>query len=274
MIGHNAAFLVGTAILLALAMGAIGAPWLAPLPPNQMNYAERLQGPSLRHPFGTDFFGRDTLARTIYGSRIALQVGALSVTFAALPGLLLGLIAGYKRGWPDVVIMHLMDGIFAFPALLLAICVITALGPGHHQATLSIGVIFLPAFTRLVRGQALAIGHTDYVQAAIALGASDAGIIWRHLLPNILGPVIVQTTVSFANAILIEAGLSFLGLGTQPPTPSWGAMLQDARRFMDVQPWAAIMPGLAIALAVLGFNLAGDGLRDLLDPRFRPRLLR
>lgn len=258
-------------ILSLLLACAIFAPCLTAFPPDQMNYQNRMQLPSRFHLFGTDYFGRDIFARTIYGSRIAFLVGVLSVSFGAIPGLLLGLLAGYKQGWIELVIMRLMDGFLAFPALLLAIAMITVLGPGHVQATLSIGIILLPAFTRLVRGQVLAIRAEEYVQAAIALGASDRGIILRHILPNVMGPMIVQTTVSFANAILIEAGLSFLGLGTQPPIPSWGAMLQEAKNFMDLQPWAAILPGLAIALAVMGFNLFGDGLRDWLDPRFRYR---
>jgi len=274
MIHHNKAMIAGLVILLLLACCALFAPYLSPAPPDQMNYQKRMQLPSWIHPFGTDFFGRDTLSRTIYGSRIALLVGSLSVSLAGVPGLVLGLIAGYRRGWVDIVIMHIMDSILSFPGLLLAIAVITALGPGHFQVTISISIIFVPAFTRIVRGQVLVVREEDYVQAAIALGASDATIIWRHILPNVMGPLIVQTTVSFANAILIEAGLSFLGLGTQPPIPSWGAMLQEARTFMDLQPWAAILPGLAIALSVLGFNLSGDGLRDILDPRFRPRMMR
>ena len=274
MIHHNKALLIGISILSLLICCALFAPYISPAPPDQMNYQARMQLPSRTHPFGTDFFGRDTLSRTIYGSRIALLVGSLSVSFAIVPGLALGLFAGYERGWIDVIIMHIMDGILSFPGLLLAIAVITALGPGHVQATISISIIFIPAFTRIVRGQVLIVREEDYVQAAIALGASDTTIIWRHILPNAMGPLIVQTTVSFANAILIEAGLSFLGLGTQPPIPSWGTMLQESRTFMDLQPWAAILPGLAIAMSVLGFNLAGDGLRDLLDPRFRPRMMR
>ncbi len=274
MIFHNKVIILGLLILLLITSCAVFAPYISPVSPDQMSYQNRMQLPSWRHPFGTDFFGRDILSRTIYGSRIALLVGTLSVSFAIVPGLVLGLIAGYKRGWIDVVIMHIMDSILSFPGLLLAIAVITALGPGHFQATISIAIIFVPAFARIVRGQVLAIREEEYVQAAAALGASDLVIIWRHILPNAMGPVIVQTTVSFANAILIEAGLSFLGLGTQPPIPSWGSMLQEARTFMDLQPWAAIMPGLAIALSVLGFNLSGDGLRDLLDPRFRPRMMR
>lgn len=274
MIFHNKAMLIGLIILLLLGVCAIFAPWLSTAPPDLMNYQDRIQLPSRAHPFGTDLFGRDIFSRTLYGSRIALFVGFLSVTFAALPGLVLGLLAGYKQGRIDVVIMRLTDALLAFPALLLAIVIISVLGPGHRQATMSIGIIFLPAFTRLVRGQVLAIRQEEYVEAAVALGASDAGILWRHVLPNVMGPLIVQTTVSFANAILIEAGLSFLGLGTQPPLPSWGAMLQSAKDFMDLQPWAAILPGMAIALAVMGFNLFGDGLRDWLDPRFRPKLIK
>ncbi len=248
---------------------AIFAPCLTAFPPDQMNYQNRIELPSRLHLFGTDYFGRDIFARTIYGSRIAFLVGVLSVSFGAIPGLLLGLY-GYKQGWIEMVIMRLMDGFLAFPALLLAIAMITVLGPGHVQATLSIGIILLPAFTRLVRGQVLAIRAEEYVQAAIAPGASDRGIILRHILPNVMGPMIVQTTVSFANAILIEAGLSFLG-PAPAADPQLGAMLQEAKNFMDLQPWAAILPGLAIALAVMGFNLFGDGLRDWLDPRFRHR---
>jgi len=265
---------VGTVILFLLLLCAVLAPYLAPLPPDQMNYHARIQPPSPAHPFGTDFFGRDVLSRAIYGSRIALLVGTLSVALSIAPGLVLGLIAGYKRGWIEVVIMHIMDGILSLPGLLLAITVITALGPGHIQATISISIIFVPAFARIVRGQVLTIREETYIQAAFALGASEARIIVQHILPNLMGPLIVQTTVSFANAILIEGGLSFLGLGTQPPLPSWGVMLQEARAFMDLQPWAAILPGAAIALAVLGFNLAGDSLRDFLDPRYRPRMMR
>ncbi len=271
---HNKAFVVGF-ILLALLLGcAAFAPYISLFPPDQMNYQARMQLPSRTHPFGTDFFGRDIFSRTVYSSRIAVQVGFLSVTLAMAPGLFLGLIAGYKQNWIDHVIMHLMDGLLAFPALLLAIAMITVLGPGHLQATISISIIFLPSFTRLIRGQVLTVRSEEYVQAAIALGASDSAIITRHILPNIMGALIVQTTVSFANAILIEAGLSFLGLGTQPPLPSWGSMLQEAKNFMDIQPWAAILPGVAIALTVMGFNLFGDGLRDWLDPRFRPRLIK
>ena len=274
MLHHNKTIIMGASILFLLTCCAVLAPYIAPSPPDEMDYQARMQLPSRNHPFGTDFFGRDILARTVYGSRIALLVGTLSVSLAVIPGVGLGLLAGYKRGWLDVVIMHTMDSLLSFPTLLLAITIITVLGPGHIQVTISIAIIFVPAFTRLVRGQTLIVREEEYVQAAHALGASDFGIICRHILPNILGPVIVQITVSFANAILIEAGLSFLGLGTQPPLPSWGMMLQEARSFMTQQPWAAIMPGIAIALSVLGFNLTGDGLRDWLDPRFRPRMMR
>lgn len=274
MILKNKALLAGVTILCLLGVAAVFASYLAPYSPDLMNYGERIQGPSMRHPFGTDFFGRDIFSRTLYGTRIAFLVGFLSVSFAAIPGLFLGLLAGYKQSWIDLLIMHIMDGLLSFPALLLAIAVIAVLGPGHIQATISIGIIFLPAFTRLIRGQVLALRQEEYVQAAVALGASDWRIILKHILPNVMGPLIVQTTVSFANAILLEAGLSFLGLGTQPPLPSWGAMLQEAKSFMELQPWAAILPGLAIAFSVMGFNLFGDGLRDWLDPRFRPRLIK
>ena len=271
---HNKALLAGFILLVLLLCCAAFAPYISLFPPDLMDYQARMQLPSKIHPFGTDFFGRDIFSRTVYSSRIAVQVGFLSVALAMIPGLFLGLISGYKQNWIDRVIMHLMDGLLSFPALLLAIAMITVLGPGHLQATVSISIIFLPSFTRLIRGQVLAIRSEEYVQAAIALGASDSAIIRRHILPNIMGALIVQTTVSFANAILLEAGLSFLGLGTQPPLPSWGVMLQEAKNFMDIQPWAAILPGVAIALTVMGFNLFGDGLRDWLDPRFRPRLIK
>ncbi|PIE35813.1 peptide ABC transporter permease [candidate division KSB3 bacterium] len=271
---HNKALFAGFLILLLLLCCAVFAPFLSLFPPDQMNYQDRMKLPSITHPFGTDFFGRDIFSRTIYSSRIALQVGFFSVILATIPGLFLGVLAGYKQNWLDHVIMRLMDGLLSFPALLLAIAMITVLGPGHLQATVSISIIFLPSFTRLIRAQVLAIRGEDYIEAAVALGASDHAIIWRHILPNIMGALIVQTTVSFANAILIEAGLSFLGLGTQPPLPSWGIMLQEAKDFMDIQPWAAILPGGAIALTVMGFNLFGDGLRDRLDPRFRPKSIK
>ena len=274
MMLRNKALLAGSTILCLLGLSAIFAPFIVPFSPDLMNYGERMQGPSVQHFFGTDFFGRDIFSRTVYGTRIAFLVGVLSVSFAVVPGLFLGLLAGYKQNWLSLLILHVMDGLLAFPALLLAIAVISVLGPGHIQATISIGIILLPAFTRLIRGQVLAIQQEEYVQAATVLGASDWRIIFKHILPNVIGPLIVQTTISFANAILIEAGLSFLGLGTQPPLPSWGAMLQESKSFMELQPWAAILPGLAIAFSVMGFNLFGDGLRDWLDPRFRPRLIK
>ncbi len=268
---RNHALCAGAIILALLACCVMFAPQIAPFHYDAMNYGERMQLPSRAHLCGTDFFGRDIFSRTLYGSRIICAVGLLSVTFAAIPGLCLGLLAGYRRGWADLLIMRVMDGVLAFPSLLLALAIITVSGPGHLQATLSIGVIMLPSFTRLIRGQTLAVRHEEFVQAAVALGASDWRILHKHILPNIMGTLIVQTTISFANAILIEAGLSFLGLGTQPPLPSWGAMLQEAKNFMAQQPYAAIVPGLAIALTVMGCNLFGDGLRDALDPRFRPR---
>jgi peptide/nickel transport system permease protein len=266
---HNIPMLLGLVILAALIGCATFAPYITSVSPEDMNYGARMQRPSAEYRFGTDYFGRDIFSRTVYGSRIALLVGFLSVFMAIGPGVLLGLLAGYRQGWLDRFIMHVMDGLLSFPALLLALAIITALGPGHLQATISIAIIFVPGFTRLVRGQVLAVREEEYIQAATALGAKDSRIILLHILPNIAGPIIVQTTVSFANAILIEAGLSFLGLGTQPPLPSWGIMLQEARTFMEIQPWAAIVPGAAIALSVMGFNLFGDGLRDWLDPRFR-----
>jgi len=209
------------------------------------------------------------LARILYGGRVAIIVGAVAVAIGAGVGVSVGLLSGYRAGRLDALLMRVIDGLMAFPALLLAILVVAALGPGHIQAMAAIGVVLIPVFARLARAQTLAARGQDFVTAARAAGATDTTIVLRHILPNVAGPLVVQATVAFSGAVLAEASLSYLGLGTQPPTPSWGGMLQEARDVLFVGPWMAIWPGVAIAAAVLGWNLLGDGLRDLLDPRLR-----
>ena len=220
---------------------------------------------------GTDELGRDTFSRIVYGSRVSLQVGIVSVFIALLIGGFLGLISGYFGRWIDTWTMRLVDIMFAFPGIVLAIVIAGLLGPSRRNAMIAIGVIYAPAFARVVRGAVLSIKGEAYMEAAQVLGASNWRLVRQHVLPNIMAPLIVLTTVYLSSAILSEAALSFLGLGTQPPEPTWGGMLNIARTYMEISPWMAIFPGLAIAILVLGFNFLGDGLRDILDPRLRER---
>jgi peptide/nickel transport system permease protein len=233
--------------------------------------ASALKAPSWTHPFGTDRFGRDVLSRTIYGSRIALVVAASSVAIALLVGGTLGLTGGYVGGGVDLAIGRVMDVLFSFPTLVLAIAVAAMLGPGLDNAVLAIAVVYAPFFGRVARGPVIVEREKDHVLAARGLGAGPFRIVFRHILPNVSAPLIVQASVSLAFAILIEASLSYLGLGTQPPAPSWGTMLNEGRTYLETAPWMSVFPGLAIMLAVLGFNLLGDGLRELLDPQLRGR---
>ncbi|MGQ0568487.1 MAG: ABC transporter permease [Armatimonadota bacterium] len=266
---YNLPLLVGgTLVCLIVALSAL-APVLAPYDPTAIDPAGRLAPPGPAHPLGTDRLGRDVLSRILYGGRVAVIVGAVAVIIGAGAGVTLGLVSGYQAGRVDAILMRAIDGLMAFPALLLAIMVVAALGPGHLQTMTAIGVVLIPVFARLARAQTLAARGQEYVVAARALGARDMPILLAHILPNIGGPLLIQTTVAFSGAVLAEASLSYLGLGTQPPTPSWGGMLQEARDVLFVGPWMAIWPGVAIAAAVLGWNLLGDGLRDLLDPRLR-----
>jgi peptide/nickel transport system permease protein len=256
--------LVATVVLLS-ALAAV----LAPYDPTTLDPAGRLAPPGGAHRLGTDRLGRDVLSRVLYGGRVALAVGAVAVVIGGGAGVPIGLTAGYKAGRFDAIVMRLMDGLMAFPALLLAIMVIAALGPGHVQAMLAIGVVLIPVFARLARALTLAVRNQEFVLAARALGVRESAIVRRHVLPNVVGPLLIQMTVAFSGAVLAEASLSYLGLGTQPPTPSWGGMLQEARDVLFVARWMAIWPGLAIVSAVLGLNLLGDGIRDLLDPRLQ-----
>ncbi len=227
----------------------------------------RLQAPSWAHPMGTDDLGRDTLARVIHGAQVSLYVGAIAVGISLCAGLVIGLISAYYRGIVDLVLMRLVDIVFAFPLLVLAILIVGLLGPSRRNAMIAIGIVYAPAFARVIRGAALEVLGFPFIESARSLGANDVRIITRHVLPNIVAPLIVLTTVYFSQAILGEAFLSFLGLGTQPPEAAWGNMLSTARNFVESSVWMSVFPGLAIMFAVLGFNFLGDGLRDVLDPR-------
>jgi peptide/nickel transport system permease protein len=231
--------------------------------------ARRLSAPSAAHPLGTDELGRDELSRIIHGAQVSLQVGLVSVVIALVVGTATGVAAGFYGGAVDAVSMRTIDIMFAFPGLVLAIVIAGLLGPSRTNAMIAIGIVYAPAFARVVRGSTLGVLGLPYVEAARSLGVSDGRIVRRHLLPNIMAPLIVLTTVYLSTAILTEAALSFLGLGTQPPEPSWGGMLNAARSYMERAPWLAIAPGLAIMIVVLGFNFLGDGLRDVLDPQLR-----
>jgi peptide/nickel transport system permease protein len=260
---------MGGSVVILVVIAAIFAPLIAPYDPVKQDIMSLLQGPSSSHWLGTDEIGRDTLSRVIYGSRVSLMVGVIAVTISLFVGATLGLIAGYGRGLIDTVIMQLMDGLLAFPALVLALAITAMLGPSLNNAMIAIGVTGIPAFARLVRGQVLSLRDLEYVQAARSIGASHQRIVMKHILPNTMAPIIVQTSIAIPAAILAEAGLSFLGLGIQPPTPSWGAMLNTARGYIQMTPCLAIVPGAAIFITVLAFNFLGDAVRDTLDPRLR-----
>ena len=257
----------GGVLLLGFLLLAIAAPLAAPEDPFAQNLYERLQPPSLANPFGTDDFGRDVLSRVIYGARISLRVGVTAVLIALVLGVPIGLVSGYWGGALDQVLMRAMDLMLAFPSILLAIAIVAILGPGLENAMLAVGVVAVPQYARLVRASALSVRGQDYVQAMRALGAGDFHILFFSVLPNCLTPLIVQSTLGLATAILDAAGLSFLGLGAQPPLPEWGAMLTGGRELVLRAPWILTFPGVAIFLTVLAFNLLGDGLRDALDPR-------
>ncbi len=260
-------FIAALLLLTILGAAAVSAPWIAPHDPLAQHLDERFQPPSLKYPLGTDNFGRDVLSRIIHGSRSALLVGLVSVSISVAIGLIVGLAAGLAASWVDNLLMLLMDSLLSFPTILLAITVVSFMGYGLLQVMLAIGVIYSPVFARLVRAEALALRTEGYVEAARALGTPALKIVLRHIVPNLLGRVIVQGSITFALSVVIEASLSFLGLGTQPPTPSWGLMLKDARNYLLEAPWMALYPGLALALTVLGFNIVGDSLSERLDPR-------
>ncbi|MGH7123617.1 MAG: ABC transporter permease [Stellaceae bacterium] len=260
--------LAGAAVIL-LAMLAAFAPLIAPHNPLAQDVLARMKGPGADHWLGTDQFGRDILSRILFGMRASLAVSASAVLSALLVGGSLGLIAAYHRGWTDRIVMRFMDVIFAFPIMLLAIGVIAMLGPGSRSTIASIAVVYTPIFARLLRGPAMVISTSDYVMSARAIGASHSRIIFTHILPNLASVVVVQTSLLLSSAILVEASLSFLSLGTQPPAPSLGMMLSEGRNVLLLSPWAAIFSGMAILVVAFALNLFGDALRDTLDPRLR-----
>ncbi|MDK2823661.1 MAG: peptide/nickel transport system permease protein [Clostridia bacterium] len=266
----NKLAMVGMVIVIINVILAIFAPLITPYDPNEMHLEASLLPPgSQGHPLGTDEFGRDLLTRILYGSRVSLIVGVVSIGIGGTIGTLLGLIAGFYGGKIDSFIMRVMDGLFAFPYVLLAIALMTALGAGLHNIIIAVSIINVPGFARIVRGETLVVKEQDYVEAARALGAKNKRLLFWHILPNCMAPLIVYATMGIAGAILSEAALSFLGLGIKPPDPSWGSILKAGQEFLGVAPHISTFSGLAILFTVLGFNLFGDGLRDALDPRLK-----
>jgi peptide/nickel transport system permease protein len=271
MTARNPLLVLGAALVAMQVAAAVIAPVVAPHDPNAQDILARFQGPTSVYPLGTDNFGRDTLARALYGYRTLFAISTASVAFALCVGGTIGVFAAWRGGWFDRVAMRLMDVLFAFPIILLAIGVIAVLGPGAASAAIAIGIVYTPIFARTLRAPALMLRETDYVSAARSIGAADRRILLRHLIPNLAPIILVQASLSLSTAILVEASLSFLGLGTQPPTASLGRMLAESRNFLQLSPWPAVFSGAAILLAALGFNLLGDGLQDALDPRLRAR---
>ncbi len=267
---RNPIGIAGAIVVLLTILVALAAPLIAPYDPDSQG-SDRLLPPSWENLMGTDELGRDTFSRIVYGSRVSLQVGIIAVLIALVIGAVLGIIAGFFGGRLDTWLMRGVDILFAFPGLVLAIVIAGLLGASRTNAMIAIGVVYAPAFARVIRGSVLSVMNEPYVEAGRVAGATNARLVRQHVVPNIIAPLIVMTTVYLSSAILSEAALSFLGLGTQPPQPSWGGMLNLARTYMEISPWMAIFPGLAIMVVVLGFNFLGDGLRDIFDPRLRER---
>ena len=263
---RNPIGLIGAGILVFNVLVALFGSLVWRVGPDEQ-FADRLLPPSWDNPLGTDELGRDTLARIIHGAQVSLQVGAVAVGIALVAGTLIGLVAGYYKGIVDALLMRVVDMMFALPGLVLAIVIAGLLGPTRRNAMIAIGIVITPAFARVIRGAVLEVMGYPYIESSRALGASGLRVMVRHLFPNIVAPLTVLVTVYLSTAILSEAALSFLGLGTQPPEASWGGMLNSARVYVDISPWLSIFPGLAIMIVVLGFNFLGDGLRDILDPR-------
>ena len=257
----------GAGLLVLFALLAVFAGQVSPYDPIHQDFRIEREAPSSTHLMGTDEFGRDVFSRVVWGARVSLQAGAVAASIALVAGLFLGMIAAYYRGRTDALVMRLMDVLLAFPYLLLAIGIVAILGPGLLTAMIAIGIVYIPNYARVVRGAVLSVGARDFVEAARAIGARDRRVMWQHVLPNVLAPIIVQATLNVGTAIIDTAGLSFLGLGTQPPTPDWGNMLSAGRSYIIDSPWIATFPGVAILATVLAFNLVGDALRDAFDPR-------
>jgi len=265
----NKLTVVGAVLITIMALMSILSPWLTTHDPYKMDFQQRLKPPSLEHFLGTDEYGRDVYSRIVLGSTVAMKVGFFSVSLSLVLGILMGLFSGYYGGWTDSIIMRIMDAIVTFPTLLLAIGIMAVLGPGLINLMIAIGVVYTPRFARVVRSSVLSIREKEYIEAARVTGCSNFSIIFEHILPNCWPPVIILSTINFGYAILWEAALSYLGLGAPPPTPSWGSVLSEGKDFMIIAPWLTTFPGIAIAFVVLGLNLFGDGLRDVLDPRLK-----
>src|SRR5699024_3455401 len=261
--------LIGFCIIFILIVTAIFAPLIATHSPTEQSILNQYQKPSSEHWLGTDALGRDIFSRIIYGTRISIQIGVIAVGISMIIGVLLGAVAGYFGRWVDQIIMRFIDILLAFPSILLAIALVAVLGPSLRNAMIAVGIIGIPQFARIIRSAVLSVKETEYIEAARAIGAKHGRTLMQHVLPNCTAPIIVQATLSVGTAILDAAGLSFLGLGAQPPTPEWGAMLSDGRAALQNAPWVITFPGLAIFFVVIGFNLFGDGLRDALDPKMK-----
>jgi peptide/nickel transport system permease protein len=262
--------LIGGIIVLCLLLTALFAGDIAPFDPNAQDYNSILIHPGSAHLFGTDDLGRDIFSRVVYGAKVSIKAALIPVGIAILIGVSIGLLSGYYRGfWDDWIVMRFVDAMQAFPFLILALAIAAVLGSGFGNAMIAIGIGFVPAFIRITRGQVLQLRNLEYIQAARATGVKDIRIIFSHILPNALSPIIIQATLAMAAGILAEASLSYLGLGVKPPTPSWGSMLNQAQTLLTVAPYVTLYPGMAIFLAVFGFNLLGDGLQQILDPRIR-----
>lgn len=261
--------LAGALVVSSVLIVALFAPFLAPYDPIEADFVNQLKGPSKKYLLGTDEMGRDILSRIIYGSRISLITGVGSVIISLVIGGIIGLVAGYYAGWFDHIVMRIMDLMMAFPYLLLALLILATFGSGTSKVILTIGIVYIPTFARITRGSAITVKEQDYVEAIVALGASDLRILMRHVLLNAFPPLLVQSTLCIGYAIINSASLSFLGLGTEPPTPDWGLMMSMGREYIRDASWLITFPGMAVLITVIGFNLLGDGLRDSLDPRMR-----
>ena len=266
---RNRPAMAGLIILATLVLMAVAAPLLTPYDPVGQELGQALERPSVAHPFGTDHLGRDILSRILHGARISLFIGVMGVALGLIVGVPLGLVSGYFGGWVDIIVQRIADVMLAFPAILLALSLVAVLGVGLQNVIIAVGISVVPIFMRLARGSVLSVREQTYVEAARALGGTDLRIIRSHVLPNSLAPLIVQATLSVGITSLIAAGLGFLGLGVQPPTPEWGSMLGEGRQYIFNASYMATFPGVAIAISVLAFNLVGDGLRDALDPHMR-----
>ncbi|WP_020612947.1 ABC transporter permease [Sediminispirochaeta bajacaliforniensis] len=265
---HDKIGRIGLIGVLIVLLTALFAPLIAPHDPVEM-FPQLREAPGKLFIMGTDNFGRDVFSRIVYGARVSIMVGLISVGIGASLGIVLGLAAGYFSGWLDNIIMRLMDILFAFPSILLALSIVSVLGPDLKNTIIAIGIVRIPIFTRTVRAEVLSVKSQEYITSARSIGIKDSMIIIRHIMPNIMSPFLVQATLSLSSAILVEASLSFLGLGIQPPNPSWGSMLNESRKIMELAPWTALYPAIAIILTILSFNLLGDSLRDILDPKLR-----